>query len=474
MEDRNLKDSTPQEVSGQRFGQRWRFALCSLVVLIAFLLPWIGSRPTPPPDSTTNAVTPSAGSTSPGTAHARPVQRRLASQAARTADEVVASKVSQFARDRRGVVHAIALHFKVEVPAEVERFFAAAETGNWDEVDSLAKSLRNGTAGSADLAKLWPAVLETWGVAEQAHEWPAQKLLDYGNAILGSLRLDMVYVGGTDPGRFIPTLLNETSEGDRRIVLTQNGLADGSYVEYFNFLYGDRLNSFTPEDSQRVFQDYISDAQKRLEHDQQFPEEPKQIRFGEDVKNIDGRIQVSGQAAVMAINERLLLALMEKNPDASFALEESFPLKSTYADAVPLGPIMELGVQDGQNAFNAEQVAQSLDYWRTIAQQLLLDPEASGSPETLKTYSHMAVAQANLLAAHDYGAEAEEAYRVASRLWPGNPESVSNLSDLMFRTGRADEARQLVEDFARKYPDQRSALEAAASWRLVAGAQTPP
>jgi predicted Zn-dependent protease len=149
-------------------------------------------------------------------------------------------------------------------------------------------------------------------------------------------------------------------------------------------------------------------------------------------------------------------------------------MKSTYSDAVPLGPIMELRVQDGQDAFNAENASESLDYWRTIAQQLLSDTEASGSPETLKTYSHMAVAQANLLADHDYGAEAEEAYRVASRLWPGNPESVGNLSDLMFRTGRADEAWQLLEDFVRKYPDQRTAVEAAASWRLVVGTQTPP
>jgi hypothetical protein len=47
---------------------------------------------------------------------------------------------------------------------------------------------------------------------------PAQKLLDYGNAVLGALRPGMVYVGGTDPGRWIPTLLNETSESERHIV----------------------------------------------------------------------------------------------------------------------------------------------------------------------------------------------------------------------------------------------------------------
>ena len=38
-------------------------------------------------------------------------------------------------------------------------------------------------------------------------------------------------------------------------------------------------------------------------HDQQFPDEPKQIRPGEDITAIDRRLQVAGQVAVMAINE---------------------------------------------------------------------------------------------------------------------------------------------------------------------------
>ena len=145
-------------------------------------------------------------------------------------------------------------------------------------------------------------------------------------------------MGGTDPGRFIPTLLNETSEGEHRIVLTQNALADNTYLDYVRFLHSDRFATLTPEESQGAFQSYLADAQKRLMHDQQFPNEPKQILPGEDVRIIDNRVEVSGQLAVMAINERLLQTLMDKNPDFSFALEESFPLKSTYSNAVPLGP----------------------------------------------------------------------------------------------------------------------------------------
>src|SRR5258708_24351415 len=85
---------------------------------------------------------------------------------------------------------------------------------------------------SPELDPYWSAVLDAYGVAEQAHLWPAKQLLDYGNAILDSLRPGMVYVGGTDNGRWIPELLNDTSSGEQHIIITQNALADGSYAEY--------------------------------------------------------------------------------------------------------------------------------------------------------------------------------------------------------------------------------------------------
>src|SRR4051812_30101156 len=113
----------------------------------------------------------------------------------------------------------------------------------------------------------------------------------------------MVYAGGTDPGCFIPTMLNDTSDGERHIVLTQNALADSSYLDYLDFLYKDQMKTLKKEESERAFKDYISDAQKRYEHDQQFPNEPKQVRPGEDVRMVDGKVSVSGQIAVMSINE---------------------------------------------------------------------------------------------------------------------------------------------------------------------------
>ena len=181
-----------------------------------------------------------------------------------------------------------------------------AHSGNW---------LPFGTTGCAsNIAAARPTaekpILESLGVAESAHDWPAQKLLDYGNTVLGSLRPGMVFVGGTDPGRFIPTLLNETGDGERHVIVTQNGLAAGSYLDYLSFLYGDRF-----------------------------------------------------------------------------------------------------------------------------------------------------VGQANLFADRNYTTEAEQTYRLSMEMWPRNIESISGLSDLLLRNGRAVEARRLVEDFARNNSDLTSALE---------------
>ena len=380
----------------------------------------------------------------------------------------MASKVAQFTQGRLRIARAMAEHFKVSVAPDVERFFEAAAAGRWEELNADFRALRERreSGNGEDLAVLWGPILETQLIAECAHDWPAQKLLDYGDATLGSLRPGMVYVGGTDPGRGIPTLLNETSDGERHIVITQNALADASYLQYLNFLYGDRVATLTAEDSQRAFQDYMADAQKRLAHDQQFPDEPKQIRPGEDIQMVDNRVQVSGQVAVMLINENLLSMFMAKNPDLSFALEESFPLKSTYPNAAPLGPLMELGVPDVQSSFTRDAADQAVAYWRDTAQQVLSDATApADSPDRL-SYAKMAAGQAALLADHQYAAEAEQAYRVAMEISPASPEAVYGLGQLLVNTGRADEARQLVADFERAYPSK----DPAPVWKLIYGA----
>jgi hypothetical protein len=251
-------------------------------------------------------------------------------------------------------------------------------------------------------------VREAHGVAETAHDWPAQKLVDYGETVLGSLRPGMVYVGGTDSGRFIPTL--------------------------------------TREDSQKTFQEYMTAAQERMKSGT--------LRPGEDVKVTDNRVQVSGQVAVMTINEMLLNRLIEKNPNLNFALEESFPLKSTYDGAVPLGPILELHVS--KEPPTQPQIAAAVDQWRGMAQNVAGDDPNSN---VRKTYSHMAQAQGNFFADRGFTAEAELTWQLAREMCPGNPEAVNSLYQLWKGDGRAQQAETMLNDFERDYPDQATSVQ---------------
>ena len=426
------------------------------------------------------AAAPAAPANSPQSEPARRRPRSFASQPgpAPTAEEIVAGKVAQFGRNRREIARLIARRSGKPVSAEVERFFDAVDSGRWEDIkaqwDALAKrsgQYEHSTNHWEDLDPFWASVLDAYGVAEQAHIWPAQKLLDYGNSVLGALRPGMVLVGGTDNGRWIPELLSETADGEQHIVITQNAMADARYVDFMNTLYGERMTGLTSEDSQRAFAEYTADAQKRLEHDQQFPDEPKQLLPGEDLQLVDGKLQVRGVTAVMAINGKLLQTLMRKNPDLSFAIQESYPLKDTYADALPLGPLMELGAAGSQEDFTPDAAAQSLDYWRKTAGQVLAESPTPGSEPELKSYAHDAVAAANLLAAHNYAPEAEEAYRLAAQLWPASGESVCGLAALLAGNGRQEEAQQLLDDFARKYPDQRKEVENQRATLILGTAQ---
>jgi hypothetical protein len=446
---------------------RWLWLVVAGTLFVMFMALW---HPRPHQASSNHPESPdtvSGVSISASKPETRPLRRRVAfgTESAPAPEQIVAEKVKQFGRSRRALVETIANRLNREVPAEIKAFFDAIEAGNWDEIHSRWKELATHThqyeyskSDRPDLEPFWQSVLDAYGVAEQAHDWPAQKLLDYGNAILGALQPGMVYVGGTDNGRWVPELLNETG-GEPHIMITQNALGDGTYLDYLRELYGDRFNTLSPEDSQRAFQEYIADAQKRLEHDQQFPDEPKQVLPDEKITMKDGKASASGMVAVMGINEKLLEMLMQKNPDLAFAVQESQPMRGTYANAVPLGPLMALGVPDAQNAFTAEQAAQSVDYWRSQAQTMLADPEAAGSETTLKAYSHDVNSTANLLAAHNFTAEAEQAYGLASQIWPGNPVAVEGLAGILSRTGRATEAQQVLDNFVRNYPDQRPAIE---------------
>jgi thioredoxin-like negative regulator of GroEL len=76
---------------------------------------------------------------------------------------------------------------------------------------------------------------------------------------------------------------------------------------------------------------------------------------------------------------------------------------------------------------------------------------------------------ANLLAAHNFDSQAKETYRLATQLWPGNPECVGGLARLLAGAGREAEAQQLMDNFSKQYPDQSKNLEKITTGMKIVG-----
>jgi cytochrome c-type biogenesis protein CcmH/NrfG len=155
----------------------------------------------------------------------------------------------------------------------------------------------------------------------------------------------------------------------------------------------------------------------------------------------------------MAINEQLLRTLMEKNPSLSFALEESFPLKSFYAEASVLGPVMELRAGANAAPLSAETASQAVDYWRHATQSV-----ANGADTTAASrdaYTKLILGQANLFFDRQLSSQAEQAYQLANQLSPANPEGVFSYVNLLASQNRFTEARQVVQTALQLNPDNR-------------------
>ena len=136
-------------------------------------------------------------------------------------------------------------------------------------------------------------------------------------------------------------------------------------------VYPDReMYIATPDDSSRCFQEYLMDAQRRLQHDSQFPNEPKQIKPGEDVKIVENRVQVSGQVAVMSINGLLTKVMFDHNPKNEFFVEESFPLDWMYPHLTPFGVIMKINRQP-LTELSEDVIKTDHEFWSQFSDRLI-------------------------------------------------------------------------------------------------------
>jgi len=108
-----------------------------------------------------------------------------------------------------------------------------------------------------------------------------------------------------------------------------------------------------------------------------------------------------------------------------------------------------------QNGLSAERAAQSVDYWRVQAQQLLSDPETPEGSDARKAYSKLVASQGGLFADNKLNTQAEEAFRIAAEICPDSPEAVFRYTNLLLSQNRASEAVPVVEAGLKVAPDNK-------------------
>jgi beta-lactamase regulating signal transducer with metallopeptidase domain len=313
--------------------------------------------------------------------------------------------------------------------------------------------------------------------------------------IVGSIPRGSIYFCGNDSAQALPTAFCKSdADADPFFILSQNALADGEYLDYLRSMYDRRIYILTKEEADKCFQEYLADAQRRLEHDSKFPNEPKQIKPGEDVRKTDNKIQVSGHVAVMAVNGLMCKLIFEKNPDREFYVAESFPLDWMYPHLEPHGFIMKINRQP-LKALPEETTQRDHEYWQsrvdamigkwlidetsvqTIAEfvekvylrkdlsRFTGDPRfvQNGHPQRMFSKWRSSIGGlykwrvANSKLAEDQRRmikEADFAFRQAVAICPASPETIYRYVDLLTSISRLDDAIRLAEMFIKVSPDE--------------------
>jgi tetratricopeptide (TPR) repeat protein len=298
--------------------------------------------------------------------------------ASATSNEVW-SVFDRFVKEKHALAEEVAERHKVEMPSQVEDFFVAAQKRDWNSSSNSFETILDGAGMRPQSERkkwmpveLWGPVHDTFGTYELYHDMNPKFVKMLGTDIGKGIPAGSIYFGGTESGRFLASAFSQShSEGRPFFTLTQNALADPRYLIYVADMYGDKIKVADTNDSQQSFSNYMADAEARILHDQKFPNEPRQVRPGEDVhRDAAGKVQVSGQVGIMAINALMVKAIFEKNPTREFYVEESFPLDWMFPHLMPSGVIMKINRGEIPE-LKEEVLKQDHEFWAKYSGQLV-------------------------------------------------------------------------------------------------------
>ncbi|HMP74799.1 MAG TPA: DUF2723 domain-containing protein [Kiritimatiellia bacterium] len=250
-----------------------------------------------------------------------------------------------------------------------------------------------------------------------------------------------IFFGGTDPGRFVPTYMIYSAHYRSDVYLiTQNALADNTYMNVMRDLYGDRIYIPSQQDSNMAFQQYVEDVRAG------------RIQAGADVSFEGGRVSVQGVQGVMTINGLLARRIFDVNKHLhDFYVEESYVIPWMYPYLTPHGLIMKINTEPVPE-ISPEMVKNDREFWDWYVARLTANPKFLRDVVARKTFSKLRSAIAGLYAYRRLFDEAEYAFEQAIKLYPLSPEANFRLADIEMQQFRFSKAREVIETFLKEDP----------------------
>ncbi len=245
-----------------------------------------------------------------------------------------------------------------------------------------------------------------------------------------------IFYGGTDPGRFVPTYMIYSAHYRSDVYLiTQNALADNTYMNVMRDLYGDSIWIPSQQDSNFAFQQYVEDVRAG------------RIAAGADVSFEGGRVSVQGVQGVMTINGILAKMIFEANrAKHDFYVEESYVIPWMYPYLTPHGLIMKIN-RETLSELDGDTIKNDREFWNWYVPRLINNPKFHRDVVARKTFSKLRSAIAGLYAYRRLFDESEHAFRQAIELYPLSPEANFRLADIYMQQFRFSQAREVIEKF---------------------------
>jgi tetratricopeptide (TPR) repeat protein len=288
----------------------------------------------------------------------------------------------------------------------------------------------------------------------------------YGHDMLKDLPSGSVVIGGTDPGRFVPTymIFGESTQPpqhkrdpsfDRRdlYIITQNALGERNYMKYLR----DQYTAARPTPSNAF--------ERWLGRESIYPAKPLTLPSEKEVEDLVNlasakNLERGDSGDTTELFGTILQWVWEKNRERhEFFIEESFPIRWTYDYAVPHGLLYRLN-KTKLEVLPGDVVEKDFAFWKEYSERLLGDPNFKSDFDARRSFSKLRQSIANIYRHRGMSAEAERAYREALALWPGNAEALVALTSYLWDRENFEEA---IDLYTQALADDPNSIDL---WRL--------